>query len=546
MLAIRTLLNRLAGFPRLGALAAGAISACGFQPLAIWPLTILAIAWWIELLARARSWRTALLLGWLFGISHFTVGNYWIATAFNFQAEMPQWLGSIAVVLTSLYLAIFPALAGLVAWLACKRFSTGAINSLITPLPALGLAIAGCWIVTEWLRSWLFTGFAWNPLGIVLLGSYQTQGLALTAKWIGTYGLSGLLVIFAAILRQTVRVAHIASAGQRMALLAGTVTLAALLGALMTTPSRYLARSEGAQPFTLVQPDVRQEVLGDPKLYEFHFQKIAGLTLPSRPNDKRVVFWPESGLPDYLRDGYPARLYRLRTYGGDPVVARERLGEVIGPYGLLLTGAVDVVVEDDDHTAVRNSVTAVDWRGNILASYSKAHLVPFGEYLPMRDLLEPIGLSRLVAGTLDFWPGPGPRSIDFGDWGEVGIQICYEIVFSGQVVDPENRPDYIFNPSNDGWFGSWGPPQHLAHARLRALEEGLPVMRATTTGISAVIDSDGIVRQFVPRHSSGRLDGMIPPAHEPTLFASHGNALPLLFAGLLFLVSLVAMRCSKR
>jgi apolipoprotein N-acyltransferase len=545
MLALRTALARTAGFPRFGALAAGAIAACGFQPLALWPLTILAIAWWIELIARAKDWWGAFLLGWLFGLAHFTTGNYWIATAFTYQSGMPKWLGSIAVVLTALYLALFPALTALAAWLVCKRVGRGGNAGLPGALPSLGLAIAGTWIVTEWIRSWLFTGFAWNPLGIVLLGPYDAQGLALTAKWIGTYGLSGLLVVIAAILRQIVRVAGIARAGQRAALLAGSITVAAMLGALMSSPARYLPRTEGAQSFTLVQPDLRQEVLGDPRLYEANFRKIAGLTLPKRPNDRRVVFWPESGLPDYLRDGYPAWLYRLRTFGADPVVARRQLGRIIGPYSLLLTGAVDIVIEDGDDVAARNSVTAIDWRGHILAGYSKAHLVPFGEYLPMRYLLEPIGLSRLVPGTFDFWPGPGPRTVDFGDWGESGIQICYEIVFSGQVVDPDNRPDYIFNPSNDGWFGSWGPPQHLAQARLRAIEEGLPVMRATTTGISAVIDADGIVRQFVPRHRSGRLDGMIPPANEPTLFARHGNGLPLLLAGLLFLVSLVAIRRSR-
>jgi apolipoprotein N-acyltransferase len=413
-------------------------------------------------------------------------------------------------------------------------------------VPGFGLAIAASWIVTEWLRGWVFTGFAWNPLGIALLGPYETQGLALAAKWIGTYGLSGLLVVIAAALRQTARVAWIATARQRAAMLAGSIAGVALLTALMTSPATYLPRSEGAQPFTLVQPDLRQEVLEDPGLFEANFRKLADLTTPSLPSDRRVVFWPESGLPDYLRDGYPAELYRYGTYGADPEVARQRIGQAIGPYSLLLTGAVDAVVEEEEWVAVRNSVTAIDWRGHILAGYAKAHLVPYGEYLPMRSLLEPIGLSRLVPGTLDFLPGPGPRTYDFGDWGEAGIQICYEIVFSGEVVDPSNRPDYIFNPSNDGWFGSWGPPQHLAQARLRALEEGLPVMRATTTGISAVIDADGIVRQFVLRHQAGRLDGMIPPAAEPTLFARYGNVLPILLAGLLLAVSLVAMRRPKR
>jgi apolipoprotein N-acyltransferase len=164
--------------------------------------------------------------------------------------------------------------------------------------------------------------------------------------------------------------------------------------------------------------------------------------------------------------------------------------------------------------------------------------VPYGEYLPLRPLLEPLGLSRLVAGTIDFIPGPGPRTLDLGVHGRAGIQICYEIVFSGDVVDRRDRPDYIFNPSNDGWFGAFGPPQHLAQARMRAIEEGLPVLRATTTGISAVIDPRGVVRDHLPQHVAGRIDGLVPPALPPTPFARLGHWLTLgwamLFIGLAF------------
>ena len=157
------------------------------------------------------------------------------------------------------------------------------------------------------------------------------------------------------------------------------------------------------------------------------------------------------------------------------------------------------------------------------------------------------GATRLVPGSLDFLPGPGPRTLDLGSWGKAGIQVCYEIVFSGQVVDRAHRPDYIFNPSNDGWFGSFGPPQHLAQARLRAIEEGLPVLRATTTGISAVIDAQGIVRDYVPMHEARRMDGLVPPALPPTLFARLGNALALGWAGLLLLAAiLLRLRAGKR
>lgn len=527
-------LTQAAHSPRIAAVIAGALAACGFQPLSLWPLTLFAIAGLIELVIRARKGRDAFLIGWCFGLGHFTLGNNWIATAFTYQANMPTWLGGIAVVLLSLYLAVFPALATLGAWLFVRPDRAGTSSR---PFLAFGLAFAAAWIVTEWLRGWAFTGFAWNPLGVALLGQFQTRGLALLTPWIGTYGLSGVLVLLAALPGLFHRTARATSGSRRWLWTIPPLTVAAALTVLMILPDPWTRHEEGAVRFTLIQPDLRQEIVDDPRWYEANFIKMARLSLPRDPGEKRVVFWPESGLGDYLRDGYPQYLYRMYTYAGDPEIARERIGRVIGPYGLLLTGAVDLVIKDGEEVAARNSVTAIDGRGDILAGYSKAHLVPYGEYLPMRSLLEPLGASRLVAGALDFEPGPGARTYDLGTWGEAGIQICYEIVFSGEVVDPQNRPDYIYNPSNDGWFGAWGPPQHLAQARLRAIEEGLPILRSTTTGISAVIDADGIVRAHLARHTAGRIDGRIPPPHEPTLFARHGNALPLALAALLVLAA---------
>jgi apolipoprotein N-acyltransferase len=254
------------------------------------------------------------------------------------------------------------------------------------------------------------------------------------------------------------------------------------------------------------------------------------------------VLWAEGGLPDYLRPGYPQAWYNATTYAADPALARARIGRVIGPGSLLLTGATDLVVQGGEVTGARNVITALEADGAIRGSYAKAHLVPYGEYLPLRAWLAPLGLSRLVSGSLDFLPGPGPRTLDLGPHGKAGLQICYEIIFSGEVTDRAHRPDYIFNPSNDGWFGAWGPPQHLAQARMRAIEEGLPVLRATTTGISAVIDADGVVQAFVPRLTAGRLDGLVPAPHAPTLFARAGNWLALGWALALLVCALVVAR----
>ncbi|MFA7602087.1 MAG: apolipoprotein N-acyltransferase [Novosphingobium sp.] len=526
--------------PRGFALALGGLAACGFQPLALWPLTLLAVAGLIELVARARGWRDAALIGWLFGVSHFSLGNNWIATAFTYQAQMPAWLGGIAVVVLSLYLAVFPMLAATGAWLLARRASQEARDIALVP------AFAACWIVGEWLRAWLFTGFAWNPLAMVLLGAFDTQGLAGLAPWTGTYGLSGLVVILAGMIRVWPILARRAGQDRRLRVWGPAIALAVVVTLAMELPRPDLGRDAGSLRFTLVQPDIRQDDLNDPAQWEAQFVKTARLTLPRRPGERRLVLWPESGLPDYLRDGYPAYLYAETTFAADPALARSRIGRVIGPGSLLLTGAVDLEIEGRRAVAARNVITAIGADGAIRGGYAKAHLVPYGEYLPMRWLLEPLGAARLVAGTLDFWPGPGPRTLDLGPWGRAGLQICYEIVFSGEVVDRAHRPDYLFNPSNDGWFGAWGPPQHLAQARMRAIEEGLPVLRATTTGISAVIDADGLVRQHVPRHAARRLDGLVPPAHAPTPFARTGNLLPLGWAGALLMLSAIALRRGKR
>jgi apolipoprotein N-acyltransferase len=218
---------------------------------------------------------------------------------------------------------------------------------------------------------------------------------------------------------------------------------------------------------------------------------------------------------------------------------------VLGPADLLLTGGLAVESRDGVHVdRAFNSVFAIAPGGKVIGRYDKAHLVPYGEYLPMRPLLSYIGLSRLAPGDLDFTRGPGPRTIDVGgEWGKVGFDLCYEIIFSGHVVDELNRPQFIFNPSNDAWFGRWGPPQHLAQARLRAAEEGLPVLRATPTGISAVIDARGNIVKELPWRTAGSIDAVLPPsADSPTPFARWGNAIPLLLALLLIAGGIVLGR----
>ena len=515
----------------------GALAACGFRPLGFWPLTLLGVAGLIALVGRAPGWRRAGLIGWLWGVAHFTLGNNWIATAFTYQVKMPMALGWVSVLALALYLAVYPALAAMGGWLFRR-----------VPL-ALVPAFAGCWILAEALRGWAFTGFPWNPLAAALLGDFAHPGLAALAPWSGTYALSGLVALLSGLmaLGATRLWGRRASGGELGGLLAlaGPLVLVALADHLPAEENE----PTGSIAYTLVQPNIPQAQLDDPVWFEAQFAKTALLSLPApapaaarEGGGWRLVLWPESGSPDYLREGYPAWAYRETTYGADPALARARIARVIGRGAVLLTGSVDLDAAGDRVTGARNVVTAVDGRGRIVGSYAKAHLVPYGEYLPARWLLKPLGLARLVPGDMDFTPGPGPRTIDLGPLGRAGVQICYEIVFSGAVVDRANRPDYIFNPSNDGWFGAWGPPQHLAQARLRAIEEGLPVLRSTTNGISAVVDANGVVLQSAPRGVAARFDGHIPRAHAPTPFALLGNRLALGWALLLLGASKLVLR----
>ena len=539
-------------YTRLSAFILGLVSATGFAPLNLWPLTLLALAGWMALVARStRGWR-AFGMGWAFGVGHFALGLNWIATAFTYQAAMPAWLGWVAILLLSLYLAFYPALTAWGTW-ALKRYAAtsmvaagsrnprpNAIPVAAVPTLSFILALAAFWTLTEWLRSWIFTGFAWNPLGAILV----PVSLALPAKTVGTYGLSGLTLLWVGWgLRLAFRWPATFRSKPKSGTFFSTVILAPiaflcvpLLVALLANMSVAESSQRGAVPVTLVQPNIGQEDKWEGGKADANFAKLARLTIP-KDETPRLILWPEAAIPDYLEAGYPSVYYDRA-----PAAARGRLTDLMNAGDLMLLGALKLELDrTGDVVGARNAVMTVHSDGTLGPRYDKAHLVPYGEYLPMRSLLSAIGLSRLAPGDIDFWPGPGARTLDLGRFGRAGLQICYEIIFSGQVVDRAHRPDFLFNPSNDAWFGAWGPPQHLAQARLRAIEEGLPVLRATPTGISAVIDADGRVLDAIPMHKAGRIDSSVPRARAPTPFARYGNIVPVGLA-LLLIAGAIAFR----
>ena len=540
------------------AFLAGLVSALGFEPVGLWPLTLFAFAALLWLVERAPRLRSALARGWWFGFGQFVLGLNWIATAFTYQAAMPAWLGWVAVVLLSLYLAIYPAVAAGLAWRWGAPLSFGgegrprsgqgegeSDEQVTQPHNRLAfvLLLAAAWIVTEYLRAVIFTGFAWNPVGVALLDS----GLAAPAIWIGTYGVSGLLILFAGalfmLLPRTGRgSARSAVEGARIPLIAERRRAAILLVAILAAAGAawlFAPRPpEGTGPaIRIVQPNIGQEQKWSPEFAARNMARLGELSRTDRPGP-RLLIWPEAAVTEPLQDGR-----RLLGYQHEVLATRRQVQAMLAPGDLLLTGGI-TVGSDDGMSASRatNSVFAMTPDGRILARYDKAHLVPYGEYLPMRPVLSALGLSRLAPGDLDFDPGPGAQTLDIPGIGPVGFQLCYEIIFSGEVVDPARRPGFLFNPSNDAWFGAWGPPQHLAQARLRALEEGLPVVRATPTGISAIIDARGRLLRSIPHGEMGVIDANLPRPGPPTLFSRYGNWLPFAFALLLVIAAIIARR----
>ncbi len=505
--------------PALLALLAGLTSALGFAPLEWWPVTLAAFALWLWLVHRAPTLKAALWRSWLFGVGHFTVGNNWIQHAFDFQDRMPPSLGYVAVVGLALYLAIYPMLAGGLAWRLGRRPARPDIAFL--------LVAGAAWIVTEYLRAVIFTGYAWNPIAVI----WVPTPLRHVAAFTGTYALSGLTVAASGLLLLLTR---------RSRAVAIVALALAMLGFRLLPAPNALPAAPDAPRVRVVQPNFPQEAVRSPGYDERLLEKQ--IELSGKPGTApRLIVWPEGTVNFYLEDGYPPAWYERSPY-----LLRAQIASVLGPRDTALIGGTALIFGPDGQVqAAGNSVFALTPDTRVVGRYDKSHLVPGGEYLPMRSILQPLGLSRLVMGDVDFRPGPGPATLTLPGFGAIGMQVCYEIIFSGQVVDRAHRPDVLFNPSNDAWFGTWGPPQHLAQARLRAVEEGLPILRATPTGISAVIDATGALIATIPANRADAIEVPLPGPHAPTLFARTGNWMALLAIVLLSALAIAFRRRAR-
>ncbi|MEZ5931446.1 MAG: apolipoprotein N-acyltransferase [Alphaproteobacteria bacterium] len=471
---------------------AGAASALALPPLHLLP-GLLGFALWLLLLNRVRHRREAFLTGWWFGLGYFVVGLYWIAIAFFTDAEKFGALALPAVLLLCAVMAVFPAIAALAFHLLRPRH----------PL-AQALALAVAWILGEWLRAQFLWGFPWNLIGYVWIAVLPIGQMA---AYVGVYGL-GLVAVLAGSLWITALAldgrARWSGPGFAVAM------LAVLFAAGSLRLSGGLSGEQAGVRLRLVQANIDQFHKWDPALRADSFRRhldlsarppAAGAAAPS------VIVWPETASA-YVLD--------------EDAVAREVIAEVTPKGGHVITGFNRFDLDGEPKRAW-NSLAALDDRGEIEAVYDKHRLVPFGEFLPWRSVLSRIGLKKITEGSIDFQPGEGPLTLAVDDLPAFSPLICYEAIFTAEVTPDDSRPDWLLNITNDAWFGhSSGPYQHLAMARMRAIEEGLPLVRSANTGISAVVDPFGRLLASLDLGEAGVLDSALPkPLAEPPLYARH-------------------------
>ena len=503
------------------AAAAGAMSTLALAPFNLWPvmfLTFPVLVWLIDGSAAGRlgGVMSAAGAGWWFGFGYFLAGLYWVGHAFLVDAKTFGWLLPFAVAGLPAGLALFTA-----AGLALAR-------AMWTRGPSRVLALAVALTVVEWLRGHVLTGFPWNAYGYALTGPLV---LAQSAALVGIWGLTFMAVaIFAspAVLVDE----RIYTRRPWLPPLCAALVLAACatygLVRLNQTPTSFVA---GVR-LRIMQPNLPQ----DEKFNYGAKQQVMSryLTLSDRATgpgtsgirDVTHLIWPESAFPFFI-----AR---------EP----EALAQIAAllPQGtVLVTGGVRPEETTPGAQIVQgyNSIYVIDHDGSILGTYDKLHLVPFGEYLPFQGLLESFGLMQLTKVQGGFLAGERRRPLAMPGASAAVPLICYEIIFSGEAVPRAgDRPGWLINLTNDGWFGnSTGPYQHFQQARVRAIEEGLPLVRAANTGISAVVDPVGRVINHLPLATEGVFDAPLPRPIPPTLFVRIGDSLAaLMLAGAAVLV----------
>lgn len=500
----------LRGWRRLAvAICAGAASALALAPLFVFPvlwLSVPVLVWLIDGAdapgtGRLRRLGSAMLVGWLFGFGYFLAGLWWIGAAFLVEAEEFAWLMPVGVVAFPAILALFWAFAAG----STRLFWPDGWPRILVFTAAFSLA--------EWLRGHVLTGFPWNSFGYTLT---PAPIMMQSAAVVGLWGLT-LVAFF-------VFAVPAALDGRCRYRRPGAIALVAVAATVLATHIVYgtirLADSPAAIHadihLRIIQPAIPQnekwvEENGD-EIFRLQLELSEAVAPGSGAGIDafNLVVWPESAFPFYLNER------------PDMVAA---LAELLPSGTTLLSGAARY--EDgvgDQPTRFFNSILVIDEDGAVLDAYDKVHLVPFGEYLPFQSTLESLGLRQLTGLPGGFAAGERLQTLTLADAPPFGPLICYEIIFPGAAVEAGFRPSWLLNVTNDAWYGDTpGPRQHFHQARLRAVEEGLPLVRAANTGISAIVDASGRVVASLGVGSAGVVDGNLPVPRPPTPYNRYGN-----------------------
>lgn len=508
---------------RLAALGLGLVAATALPPVHALPLLWIAFPGLAILLARTVSVWSGFWVGWWFGCGFFLGGIYWLAWPFTLDIERFGWMIPFAVFGLSALQAVFVGGAAAVA--RATRFKG----------PAAIVMLAVSWAAFEFLRGHfgnVFAGFPWNLLAISWTA---VDEMIQSAALFGAYGLGGVTVFIAA--APALLADRTLGTAVRWGWVGATLVLLAALWA--AGAARLAVATSEPVPdvrLRLVQGNIEQSLKWQEGRREQTFALYLRLT--TSPGFDRIthVVWPETAIDYRFDTDYPI----VRIEGE----RRERLMAAIPERGALLMGAIR-----DNAGRYYNSFHVVTRAGGVTATYDKHDLVPFGEFVPMRPVLRRLGVEKLAHGAGDYTAGPGPATLAVPGAPGASPLICYEAIFPGHI-DARNRPGWLVNATNDAWFGfTSGPYQHFASARLRAVEAGVPLVRAANTGITAVVDAYGRITARIPIMTTGVLDAALPRATaEPTFYARLGDRalLVLLALGLLAALSSDLRQLARR
>lgn len=498
-------MNLILKYSKTTAFAAGALSVLGFAPHYFTGAAVVAFSLWLYLLIRAQSLKNSFAVGYSFGFAHFAFGFSWIGNALLIEPEQFGWLYPIVLIAAGLFFGLFFALPAMIASKGQRPWQKWLVLS------------AGI-VIFEWIRSFIFTGFPWNLLGYTLAFSNQ---LIQAAAWGGTYLLS-----LVAILSYSVGGLWLNRPTKKVfALVVGcflTINSILWMGGAWRLSSAVEAESETI--VRIVQPSIAQTMKWDRQSLENNFQAYVELSGQKTDKTPDLIIWGETASP-FMLDVDEIHLQQVLA--------------VIPEGSFLATGMISYQPVEGKYLP-HNSMALINSTGQIVDYYHKSHLVPFGEYIPLREFLP--DFVRPVANAIGtFGSGKGPKKIKVKDLPSFGGIICYEIIFPHQIVDQNNRPDFLINLTNDGWYGnSAGPYQHWVAAKLRAVEEGIAVVRAANNGISGMITAFGEEKAVLGLNKKGILDIRLnEPLLDTTIYSRFGNILTLTFCLILLFLGVI-------